>query len=236
MFLHRIHLNPRCKEVRRDLADLYELHSTLCRAFSESDSKCPEGEFLWRLEPESDPNGYPRILAQSYSLPDWSRIGIQGWFAHAPDPPVDLIEKLKLNSLQVGLRFRFRIRANPSVCRQKKRLGLFSQKEQEAWLERKGREWHGFSLPRLRSVPERIDIKISQEQLLRGKRRNGSSVSIFSVLYDGLLTVTDPVKFRLALLGGSEMEGNTERKVTMGIGHGRMMGLGLLSVVPIPCE
>lgn len=52
MFLHRIHLDPRCREARRDLADSYQLHS--CRAFCEPDRKCPEGEFLWRLEPETD--------------------------------------------------------------------------------------------------------------------------------------------------------------------------------------
>jgi CRISPR system Cascade subunit CasE len=233
MFLHRIHLNLRCKEVRRDLADPYELHSTLCRAFSETDRKCPEGEFLWRLEPETNPDGCPRVLAQSRSLPDWSRIGIQGWLAQAPDPSIDLIERLKLNSLRPGQKYRFRIRANPSVCRQGKRLGLFSQEEQEAWLERKGRDLHGFSLARLDSTPERVDMRISQEQMMRGKRRNGSSVSVFSVLYDGILTVTDPVEFRLALLGGSKMEGNLERKISMGIGHGKLMGLGLLSVVPI---
>lgn len=46
MFLHRIHLDPRCREARRDLSDPYQLHSTLCRAFSTPDKKCPEGEFL----------------------------------------------------------------------------------------------------------------------------------------------------------------------------------------------
>lgn len=39
------------------------------------------------------------------------------------------------------------------------------------------------------------------------------------MLYDGILTVTEPDKFRDAL--------------QTGIGHGKVMGLGLLSVVPI---
>jgi CRISPR system Cascade subunit CasE len=240
MFLHRFHLNLRCKEVRRDLANPYELHSTLCRAFSEPNRKCPEGEFLWRLEPETDSNGYPRVLAQSRSVPDWSRIEIQGWFAQAPDPAIDLATKLKLDSLQAGQKFRFRLRANPSICRERKRLGLFRLEEQEAWIERKGREQHGFSLPRIasiaveQSVPERIDVRISQEQMLRGSRRDGSNIRVFSVLYDGILTVIDPLKFRLTLVGGSRKEGDSEGEVHMGIGHGKTMGLGLLSVVPMP--
>jgi CRISPR system Cascade subunit CasE len=240
MFLHRFHLNLRCKEVRRDLANPYELHSTLCRAFSEPDRKCPEGEFLWRLEPETDSNGCPRVLVQSRSLPDWSRIGIQGWFAQPPDPAIDLTAKLKLDSLQTGQKFRFRLRANPCVCRQGKRLGLFRQEEQEAWIERKGRQCHGFSLSRLasfglkESAPKCIDVQVSQEQMLRGLRRNGSNISVFSVLYDGILTVIDPVQFCPTLLGGSKKEGDQEKEINMGVGHGRVMGLGLLSVVPLP--
>lgn len=71
MFLHRIHLDSRCREARRDLSDPYQLHSTLCRAFCESDKKCPESEFLWRLEPETDPG---RVPAHSCAKPDDSRL------------------------------------------------------------------------------------------------------------------------------------------------------------------
>lgn len=215
MFLHRIHLDPRCREARRDLADPYQLHSTLCRAFSVPDRKCPEGEFLWRLEPETDSNGCPRILVQSRSLPDWSRIGVQGWLTQA-DPTINLKDCLKLDSLKIGQRFRFRLRANPCVTRNGKRLGLLRLEEQEKWIERKG-EQHGFSLPKL--AQERIDVRISQEQMLRGKQHTGNGIRIYSVLYDGILMVTETDKFKQVLQSG--------------IGHGKVMGLGLLSVVPI---
>ena len=77
-------------------------------------------------------------------------------------------------------------------------------------------------------------MQISQEQMLRGLRRDGSNISVFSVLYDGILTVIDPVQFRLTLLGGSKKEGDQKKEINMGVGHGRVMGLGLLSVVPMP--
>ena len=54
--------------------------------------------------------------------------------------------------------------------------------------------------------------------MLRGKQHAGNGIRIFAVLFDGLLTVTEPDTFRLAL--------------QTGIGHGKTMGLGLLSVVP----
>jgi CRISPR system Cascade subunit CasE len=222
MFLHRIHLDPRCREARRDLADPYQLHSTLCRAFSKPDTKCPESEFLWRLEPETDTSGCPRILVQSRTIPEWTGIGVKGWLAMA-DPAVDLKDRLKLASLKAGQRFRFRLRANPCVTRNGKRLGLLRLEEQEAWIARKG-EQHGFSLPLLASfdlsetTQKRIDVRISQEQMLRGNQHSGNPVRIYSVLYDGMLAVTDRDKFKAALQSG--------------IGHGKVMGLGLVSVVP----
>lgn len=222
MFLHRLHLDPRCREARRDLSDPYQLHSTLCRAFAPQEEKCPEGEFLWRLEPETDPTGCPRILVQSRVMADWDNIGVKGWLATI-EPAIDMVDRLKLDSLKAGQRFRFRLRANPCVKRDGKRLGLMRVEEQEAWLVRKGLQ-HGFALPQLVSFdlaesPDRIDIRISQEQMLRGKRHDGNGIRIYSVLYEGMLVVTEPDKFRLAL--------------SAGIGHGKVMGLGLLSVVPI---
>lgn len=223
MFLHKIHLDPRCREVRRDLSDPYQLHCTLCRAVSEPDKKCPEGEFLWRLEPETDSSGNPRVLLQSRKVADWAGIGVKGWLANA-DPAIDLKDRLKLDLVKAGQRFRFRLRANPCVTRNDKRLGLLRLEEQESWIERKGQQL-GFALPTLapfdlsESSGDRISVRVSQQQMLRGKQHSGNAIRIFSVLYDGILTVTEPDRFRNALQAG--------------IGHGKSMGLGLLSVVPI---
>jgi CRISPR system Cascade subunit CasE len=224
MLLHRIYLDPRCCEARRDLSDPYQLHSTLCRAFSTPEQKCPENTFLWRLEPESDSSDCPRILIQSRTTPDWKAIGIDGWLAEA-DAPIDLMERLKLDEVKVGQRFRFRLRANPCVTRNGKRQGLLRLEDQEQWLIRKGTN-HGFDLPRSASFdlsessPVRCDVRVSHEQMLSGKQHSGNGIRIFSVLFDGVLTVADPATFISA--------------VGFGIGHGKAMGLGLLSVIPMP--
>jgi CRISPR system Cascade subunit CasE len=116
------------------------------------------------------------------------------------------------------------LRANPCVTRNGKRLGLMRLDEQRSWLNRKGGQ-HGFSLPKLEpfdfseSTQEYIDVRIYQGQMLMGKQHHGNGIRIYSVLYDGVLTVTDPEKFRDTL--------------QTGIGHGKVMGLGLLSVVPV---
>ncbi len=223
MFLHRIHLDPRCREARRDLADPYQLHATLCRAFSPPDQKCPEGEILWRLEPETGSDGSPRVLVQSRTIPDWDGIGVKGWLAEA-DSPIDLKSRLRLDDLTAGQRFRFRLRANPCVTRNGKRQGLLQLVEQEQWMKRKG-TLHGFVLPQLSSFDlsetgqERVDVRVSQERMLSGRQHHGNSIRIFSVLYDGVMTITDADAFMKVL--------------QTGIGHGKALGLGLLSVAPI---
>ncbi len=221
MVLHRIFLNPQCKEVRRDLADPYQLHSTLCRAFNPPNRTISEGEVLWRQEQEAKQTEKPCILVQSSLLPDWSAIGVKGWMDRA-DPGINLQERLRFDSLKTGQRFRFRLRANPCVTRNRKRMGLFHVNDQEAWIIRKA-ALHGFSLisqthadSNAGSAPA---VQISQGQLLRGHQHSGNPVCVYAVLFEGFLSVTDPALFLLAI-----------RK---GVGHGKMMGLGLLSVVPI---
>jgi CRISPR system Cascade subunit CasE len=211
MLLHKIELNLRCKEVRRDVADPYEMHSTLCRVFSVEEQKCLSALFLWRLEPETTVQGMPKVLIQSAQLPEWSRIGVDDWFVQEPSDPIDIKQKLKLSPdmLSSGIRFRYRIRINPCVRRNGKRIGLYKHEEQDAWLMRQG-EKNGF-------IP--VTIHRSQERMLDGKRRSGEPIRVFSVLYDGVLKVTEPELFIKA--------------VSYGIGHGKALGLGLLSIVPI---
>lgn len=227
MHLHRIHLNPRCKEARRDLADPYQMHATLCRAYFPAETPCPAGALLWRQEPETDHEGRARVLIQSHATPDWSRLPVQDWLAHT-EPGVDLVQKLALDTLKTGQAFRFRLRANPCKTVDGKRQGLVHSEAQQAWLARKG-EQHGFTLPEsatpdyfdfMQSPQARAypDVRIAHEQLLKGSQHGGNTIRVYSALFEGRLTVTDPERFRAAL--------------ETGIGHGKVMGLGLLSVIP----
>jgi len=211
MLLHRLYLNLRCKEARRDVADPYEMHSTLCRVFFAEEQKCPPALFLWRLEPETTDQGMPKVLIQSTQLPVWPRIGVDDWFTQEPSSPIDIQQKLKLSpdTLSRGICFRYRLRANPSVRRNGKRIGLYKPGEQDEWLMRQGQK-NGF-------IPETIHR--SQEQMVIGKRRSGEPIRVFSVLYDGILRVEDSLLFIKA--------------VKEGIGHGKAMGLGLLSIAPV---
>ena len=222
MYLHKLELNLQSREARRDLSDPYELHSTLCRAFSVPEIKCPPGSLLWRAEPAAHPIRPPVILVQSRAVGDWSRIR-HTWITTV-SPPANLQDKLQLDALQAGQHFRFRLRANPSVSHNGKRRGLLTTQSQYHWLIRKG-QVHGFTLPGRHTFdPTQAtsvypNVTISQPRILTGAQRSGNVMTIFSVLYDGVLTVTDPERFRQALANG--------------IGHGKVLGLGLLSIAPL---
>jgi CRISPR system Cascade subunit CasE len=154
---------------------------------------------------------------------DWSGIGVEGWLAIV-DPPINLCDGLKLDTLASGQAFRFRLRANPSVRRNGRRLGLLRLEEQLAWIERKGSQ-HGFSIPKSAlgghadSLGDIATVRISQERMLKGRQHDGNEIRVYSVLYDGFLLVAAVPEFREAL--------------RIGIGHGKAMGLGLLSVAPL---
>jgi CRISPR system Cascade subunit CasE len=228
MFLHKLVINLRSRDARRDVADPYAMHSTLCRAFVPEDTPMPPGAVLWRLETPDRQMAKPILLVQSSESlpPDWSRLPA-GWLTDSPIlPPLNLAECLGLDSLRPGTVFRFCLRANPSKCVQKKRLGLLHRPEQEQWLRRVGKELGGFSVPKLASFfgdaePSGLDVRISEETMLTGRKHNGSDrdIRIFSALFEGLLTVESPGMFRSALANG--------------IGHGKAMGLGLLSLAPV---
>jgi CRISPR system Cascade subunit CasE len=207
-------LNLRNKAARRDIANPYEMHSTLSRAFSPPDQKCPPGAFLWRLEPSDALEKYAVVYIQSAFSPDWSRIGDSEWFYQQPSElPMNLSDRWK--EIKKEKLYRFRLRGNPCKTMQGKRIGLYQQEDQIKWILRKG-ELHGFQLIE-DSKHGHYFVQTSNDHTSVGfQRKNGHQINIFSVLFDGILKVTDVEKFDHAL--------------RFGIGHGKAMGLGLLSV------
>lgn len=220
MFLYKLLLNLKCKEVRRDLSNAYEMHSTLTRAFSQEEFKCLPGSFLWRQENGLNSSNQAVVIVQSNLKPNWSNIRINDWLDEKPCEGIDLNEKLSLEKLVIGDRFRFRLKANPCVTRSGKRQGLLKLSDQANWLKRKG-EMNGFAIAPLSSsfFDDDIDVMISNGMILQGHQRSGNKISILSVVYDGILTVSNPDNFKNALVHG--------------IGHGKSMGLGMLSLASL---
>ena len=206
MFLSKLTLDPRHPQARRDLSDAYEMHRTLARAFA-PDAETAPARFLWRLERRADTQPSSVVLVQSAQPAEWSALNSLSGYAdeiHA-NKDVDL-ETL----IQLGARYRFRLLANPTVTREGKRYGLTREDEQLAWIARQG-ERHGFSvLGCVRGADERLQVR---------QGRGGNCITLHTALFEGLLQADAPETLRQGLLNG--------------FGHGKAMGLGLLSVARV---
>ncbi|WP_027883568.1 type I-E CRISPR-associated protein Cas6/Cse3/CasE [Meiothermus rufus] len=205
MYLSRIYPNPRHKQARIDLANPYQLHATLCRAFAPPDQRPPR--FLWRLEEGKT----PQILVQSAQEPNWKAIQelFPGYLAQMPES-----KQLPLENLQPGQVLRFRLRANPTVTRKdpqnpekRKRHGLKDVGEQLEWLHRQGAKG-GFAV---------LGAMVVQSGRVRMYKHGGEHpIVIQAVLFEGYLKITDLDTFRKTLIAG--------------LGHAKALGCGLLSI------
>lgn len=204
MFLTQLRLDPRNVSTRRDLADPYDMHRTLVRAFVRDKRDAPQ-RFLWRLE-SGTAWSQPVVLVQSTGPGDWSFLeAVSGYLLDSGDPPIGVKSFDLASLLQAGTNLRFRLAANPTVTRQGKRLGLIGEDAQLEWLHRQG-ERLGFGLQA---------ALVTGSDMLRG-RKGSMHVSLRRVLYEGVLEVRDA-----EALGAA---------IDSGIGHGKAFGCGLLSV------
>ncbi len=206
MYLTQLLLNPAHAEARRDLADAYQMHRTLSRAFATS-ADAPVARFLWRLERERTPGAGNAVLLQTGLAGHWHCLDGASGYLLAPV----IAKQVPLDRLVVaGQQCRFRLRANPAVKREGRRWGLHGEALQLAWLQRQG-ERLGFSvLGADISLRERLDV---------AQARKGQRITVDSVQFDGLLTVIDQSKVRHALLSG--------------VGPAKGLGLGMLSLAAV---
>ncbi len=199
MYLSQLILNLRSREARVDLADRYELHRTLLSAFPQT---LPDDErVLYRVE---DRQQMPvvKVLVQSRNRPSWEsapRLNTGNYLYREP-----LVRAIEPRDA-VGQRLQFRLQANPTFKREGKRHALYADDALREWLARQAQA-HGFTV----DAEQVLMVKLGKKY---GKKRQQTW---HAVQFDGVLTVSDAIAFRLAL--------------TNGIGSGKAFGFGLLSV------
>ena len=202
MYLTRLLLNTRHAQVRRDLGNPYDMHRTLVRAFVENKEQ-ESPRFLWRLEPQMAWNNLPVVLVQSEHQPNWGKIE-SAHFKTAPETKTFAFEQLFCE----GQCCRFRLLANPTVCRAGKRLGIVNESEQLQWLTRQS-QIHGFVVQ---------TAVVTASDMFKARKKE-AFICLQRVCYEGVLQITDIVRLQAALVNG--------------IGHGKAFGCGLLSLARI---
>ncbi|MFQ3634190.1 type I-E CRISPR-associated protein Cas6/Cse3/CasE, partial [Roseiflexus sp.] len=236
VYLSRLLLDLTQPEVRRNLSDIYQLHRTILSAFPQAlagTSARQHFGVLYRVESIAQTPLQIRLLVQSTSAPDWSRLPAT-FFAPPLDergnPSIRRIDN-DYTRITAGAQFFFRLRANPTRRLSNraseredrlagKRVALLREEEQLVWLERKGAQ-HGFRLLKTHLHPEIPAVQVARQGTDRGKRRTMDNRDIMpltfgATLFTGFLEVTDANRFRTTLIEG--------------IGSGKAFGFGLLSI------
>ena len=221
MYLSRLILNPRSRQVRNELADPYELHRTVCKALPDANYKDNEPSgILFRVDLHPRTR-IPTLLVQSRQKPDWSFLLAEriDYLLGENELPLD-VENLAIKELNLQLRngqvLAFRLRANPTVKKdregkkQGRRLGLIHEVDQRKWLVQK-LESAGAGL---------VSVNIVNEQFTRGKlfmeKEKTKRLNFLSVQFDGVLQVKDP--------------NNLVNSIFTGFGSAKGLGFGLLSL------
>lgn len=234
MYLSRLILNPRSRQVRNELADPWEMHRTVCTALPDANYKDNESSgILFRVDLHPRTR-IPTLLVQSRQKPDWSFLTKTSEFlenSEVSEPrfknyllgenelPLD-VENPAVKEMNLQLRdgqvLAFRLRANPTVKKdregkkQGRRVGLIHEEDQHKWLARK-LESAGAAL---------VNVNIVNEQFTRGKlfkeKEKAQRLNFLSVQFDGILQVKDP---------------NTlVNSIFTGFGSAKGLGFGLLSL------
>lgn len=254
MFLSKLILNHRNRDVRRDLADCHNLHRSVMSAFPHLNSPSARDELavLHRLEVNLR-SGALVVFVQSAAEPDWNQLP-SGYLLEAEDNPACKPINGSYSALRDGQQLAFRLRANPTkkvaafdAEGNKKKNGtraeLHGEQKQTEWLVRKSAQ-HGFQLLRLR---------ISQDQTAARQMFEMTEPSDLPTVAPANVRANPAIKIcgwrgeanrraekdRLTF-GAVIFEGLLEitdadkfkQALANGIGSGKAYGFGLLSVAP----
>lgn len=247
LYLSRLLLNTRSRQVMGEMAHPYEMHRTLMRAFpkaTDDTQSNARGEFgvLFRGDVD-DRRAVVKVYVQSRVEPDWSFLNALNDYLSVDSgmPEYEYKDIMPaFRKIQDGQVLSFRLRANPTKRIAKdddtmkgKRVELRRENEQIAWLIRKGREREKGAPGGFELLMKRGEDEEGKERLIRrvsvccegrqtGRKRDaahGHATTHFAVVFDGLLRVTDTDAFLETLVRG--------------IGPGKAYGFGLLSVAPL---
>lgn len=212
MYLSRLVLNPRSRRVQREVADPYQMHRSLMRGFPDNLNHATE-RVLYRLE-AGQHAGHLVLLVQSLEPPDWSWLAepnADGYLL-STDGPNPWVKPFEVQVV-AGQVLAFRLRANPTIKVKRegrpKRLGLYREEDQRKWLGRKA-EQGGFGV---------LAVRVGGEDVVGGRLYRDDAthnLRLVGVQFDGLLQVVDPNRLLESVRGG--------------IGSGKAMGFGLLSL------
>jgi CRISPR system Cascade subunit CasE len=225
----RVNIDMRNRNARRALSSLERLHAIVAKSINPvstaalgAEDPSLQGRTLWRLD--YDVRGWrAKLYVVAPVAPDIAVLSEQ--LGVEPADYATCSYEPFLQRLEQGQEWGFRLKANPTKSQRikpnenrsrGKLVALVKEEDQIHWLEDKGRR-SGFHMPINRL--ESSEVLVRSAQRLNFERQN-ATVTLNSVIFDGVLAIDDPDLLRTALLRG--------------IGRAKGYGFGLLTLVPLP--
>lgn len=210
MNLTRIQLDSKRRETMKAMANRERMHAAIARSCAKDDRP------LWRID-QLNGSDYLMILSRN---PVKTELITEQFSTNSSCFQEKNYDRF-LTQLTPGMKCRFRLVANPTVSKVRKgedqnsRGKVYGHVTDEwalKWLLDRCAK-HGFKV-----TPESVQI-VGSRWIQFFKRRGERPVSLREVIYEGQLTIIDPVLFRTAL--------------TNGLGRGKAYGMGMMTVIPL---
>lgn len=223
-YISHIALNTSRRETRRLLGNPQAMHAKVMKSFFPDDlEQDGANRVLWRVDSTRERDDLYIVSAARPDLTGF--VEDAGWPTLATWQTREYGQRL--NSLTKGQQWGFRLVANPTYYQSQengrsKRLAHSTPQHQIQWLLGKAED-HGFQIADLEVLTEGGSELVPNVQTSRERNwkfpRAGKTVTVKSVQFDGVLTVTDPGAFSKALMGG--------------IGAAKAYGCGLMTIAPL---
>jgi CRISPR system Cascade subunit CasE len=205
MFLSELVLDRENPRVRRETSDLLRMYGSIRQAFAEG-----KPQIRYRLEEQPGLGRALTLVVQSAERPDWAwltREDARGYLLTGRHPNPKVVERTV--TFGSNRKLAFRVRAHPALGRVGETGSRGDEQAWLGWLDRQG-ERGGFRV---------FSARVTHQTELCGRMRTEAGrqeLSLLAVQFDGTLVVKN--------------EGLLELAVARGLGGGRPLGLGLLSL------
>ncbi len=210
MYISRVEIDIENRRKTRDLSHLGAYHHWVEQSFPREVEKRQRMRKLWRVDKLC---GKSYLIIISSEQPDLLALEKYGVLGSAQTKPYDDF----LNSLQKGMRMRFRVTLNPviTLSRGSGNKGVVKPhvtiEHQRTYLMNRSSK-NGFSL-------EENQFSIVERGFEVLKKSNQKSIRLIKATYEGILTVADVDVFRKIL--------------TEGFGKHKAYGFGMMTVIPL---
>lgn len=226
MYISRLPLNLMRSRAMDLVRSPYRMHAAVEQAFPPAaERETGEGRILWRIDFADGQSHECWLYVVSPEKPDFTHIVEQaGWPANAEWETKDYSPVI--DALKDGQIWHFQLKANPArkvlvdkgTTPNDKVVGTIqghvTREQQEQWLLDRA-EKQGF---RIITSEDGIPLLKVCQRHIEKFNRNGKKVTIGTVVFEGVLVVTDADLFRHALCHG--------------IGRAKGFGCGLMTIAP----